>query len=253
MVIRDPASSSASSSLLWDFSASVSCVLSGLALSLAASRSKRAAYELPDGAELLVGAVKTSFACANDGYYADIDNNCQIFHVCHTVVKPDGNAEMLQWSFLCGNQTVFNQFSFTCSSYEDAIPCAAARDFFYLNANIGAGPNVPFHNEQDVARGSSCDTWKTSTAFRASTAKTAHQRLREIHKTHIPAPTIHQGLIEDKPCRLTTSSTTISVLTTAISVCVVLLGLLRRERASCAFPLGCLGKMENCTSSFLKL
>ncbi|GIY12241.1 hypothetical protein CDAR_225711 [Caerostris darwini] len=142
--------------------------LSGLALSLAASRSKRAAYELPDGAELLVGAVKTSFACANDGYYADIDNNCQIFHVCQTVVKPDGNAEMLQWSFLCGNQTVFNQFSFTCSSYEDAIPCAAARDFFYLNANIGAGPNVPFHNEQDVARAAAVTPGRPAQPFAPS-------------------------------------------------------------------------------------
>ncbi|GBO32398.1 hypothetical protein AVEN_6758-1 [Araneus ventricosus] len=33
-------------------------------------------------------------------------------------------------------------------------------DFFYLNANLHAGPNVFFHNEQDV-EGSSCYTWKT--------------------------------------------------------------------------------------------
>ncbi|PRD27809.1 UNVERIFIED_CONTAM: hypothetical protein NCL1_34318 [Trichonephila clavipes] len=126
--------------------------VSGLALSMAASRAKRAAYDLPDGAELLVGPVRTSFVCSNDGYYADIENNCQIFHVCHTVVSPDGTSDMLQWSFLCGNQTIFNQFSFTCSYPEDAVPCGSARDFFYLNANLGAGPNVPFHNEQDVAR-----------------------------------------------------------------------------------------------------
>ncbi|GFX04450.1 chitin-binding type-2 domain-containing protein [Trichonephila clavipes] len=127
-------------------------LFSGLALSLAASRSKRAAYELPDGAELIVGAVRTTFVCNNDGYYADMDNNCQIFHVCQTATHADGTSEMLQWSFFCGNQTVFNQFSFTCSSPEDAIPCGSSGDFFYLNANIGAGPNVPFLNEQDVAR-----------------------------------------------------------------------------------------------------
>ncbi|CAL1290732.1 unnamed protein product [Larinioides sclopetarius] len=127
-------------------------VLSTLALSLAVSRSKRAAYDLPDGAELIVGAVRTTFVCSNEGYYADIDNNCQIFHVCHTAVHADGTAEMQQWSFMCGNQTVFNQFSFTCSSYEDAVPCGSSGDFFYLNANLYAGPNVDFHNEQDVAR-----------------------------------------------------------------------------------------------------
>ncbi|XP_055934222.1 uncharacterized protein LOC129963724 [Argiope bruennichi] len=126
--------------------------LSGVVLTLAASRSKRAAYELPDGAELIVGTVRTSFACSNDGYYADIENNCQIFHVCHTAVHADGKTEMQQWSFLCGNQTVFNQFSFSCSSYEDAIPCGSSGDFFYLNANLNAGPDVPFHKEDDVAR-----------------------------------------------------------------------------------------------------
>ncbi|GFU29278.1 chitin-binding type-2 domain-containing protein [Nephila pilipes] len=126
--------------------------VSGLSLSLSASRSKRAAYELPDGAELIVGAVRTTFVCNNDGYYADMDNNCQIFHICQTASHADGTSEMLQWSFFCGNQTVFNQFSFTCSSPEDAVPCGSSGDFFYLNANLGAGPNVPFHNEQDVAR-----------------------------------------------------------------------------------------------------
>ncbi|CAL1290728.1 unnamed protein product, partial [Larinioides sclopetarius] len=64
--------------------------LSGLTLSLAVSRSKRAAYELPDGADLIVGSVRTSFICSNEGYYADIQNNCQIFHVCHTAYHTDG-------------------------------------------------------------------------------------------------------------------------------------------------------------------
>ncbi|CAL1290734.1 unnamed protein product [Larinioides sclopetarius] len=136
--------------------------LSGLSLTLAASRSKRAAYELPDSAELIVGAIRTSFICSNDGYYADVDNNCQIFHVCHTVVNMDGSSEMLQWSFFCGNQTVFNQFSFTCSYPEDAVPCGSARDFYYLNANLGAGPNVPFHNEQDVARAAAVTPGRSS-------------------------------------------------------------------------------------------
>lgn len=77
---------------------------------------------------------------------------------------------MLQWSFMCGNQTVFNQFSFTCSYPEDAVPCASARDFFYLNANLGAGPNVPFHNEQDVARAAAVTPGRAPTAFRPQPA-----------------------------------------------------------------------------------
>uniref|UniRef100_A0A4Q8K6M6 U83-Liphistoxin-Lth1a_1 n=1 Tax=Liphistius thaleban TaxID=1905330 RepID=A0A4Q8K6M6_9ARAC len=127
-------------------------VLCGLTLAAAASRSKRAAYELPDGAELLVGPIRTAFACSSDGYYADVENNCQIFHVCHTVPHDDGSSETQQWSFLCGNQTVFNQLTFSCAYPEEAVPCPNARDFYYLNQNLGAGPNVPFLTEQDVAR-----------------------------------------------------------------------------------------------------
>lgn len=56
-----------------------------------------------------------------------------------------------QWSFACGNQTVFNQLTFTCSFPEEAIPCDKAPDFFYLNSNVLQGdPEVPFLQDQDV-------------------------------------------------------------------------------------------------------
>ncbi|KAF8782757.1 uncharacterized protein LOC129962905 [Argiope bruennichi] len=130
-------------------------VLSGLLCSATASRSKRAAYELPDGAELIVGPIRTTFVCSNEGYYADIDNNCQIFHICHTAVHADGTSEMQHWSFLCGNQTLFNQYSFTCTNFQDSIPCARSRDFFYLNANLHIGSDVPLHIDEDAANAAS--------------------------------------------------------------------------------------------------
>lgn len=121
----------------------------------AASRAKRAAYELPDGAEILIGSVKTSFACPQGafGYFADVDNNCNIFHICHPVTDEDGVTETQQFTFLCGNQTVFNQLSFTCAYPEEAVPCGQAPDFFYLNDNVRLGdPKVPFLNDQDIQR-----------------------------------------------------------------------------------------------------
>ena len=36
------------------------------------------------------------------GYYADPSTNCQVFHIC----LGDGD---IKWSFLCPNQTIFNQ------------------------------------------------------------------------------------------------------------------------------------------------
>ncbi|EEC07400.1 U-scoloptoxin(01)-Cw1a [Ixodes scapularis] len=126
----------------------VGCIAAALAL----PRAKRAAYELPDGAELIVGSIKTSFTCpAKIGYFADVDNNCQIFHVCNVVPKDDGSAEVQQYSFFCGNQTVFNQFSLTCAFPEDAVACRSSPDFFYLNDRIGQ-EKVNLHDESDVQR-----------------------------------------------------------------------------------------------------
>ena len=39
------------------------------------------------------------------GYYADPATNCQVFHIC----LGDGD---IKWSFLCPNQTIFNQVKF---------------------------------------------------------------------------------------------------------------------------------------------
>ncbi|CAN7939773.1 unnamed protein product, partial [Ixodes hexagonus] len=118
---------------------------------------KRQAYNLPDGSQLLLyRPLSTSFRCHSDGYYADVDNSCQIFHVCHQVSKPDGSSEMQQFSFLCGNQTVFNQMSLTCAFPEDAVPCQSSADFFYLNGYLGV-QNAPFLSDDDVQRG---DTYK---------------------------------------------------------------------------------------------
>ncbi|KAH9361165.1 hypothetical protein HPB48_003027 [Haemaphysalis longicornis] len=54
-------------------------------------------------------------------------------------------------SFLCGNQTVFNQLSLTCAFAEEAVPCNNAPDFFYVNDNIGV-ETAPFLTDNDVQR-----------------------------------------------------------------------------------------------------
>ena len=43
------------------------------------------------------------------GYYADVANDCQLFHVCYPVAYPDGQEEMIKWSFICPNGTIFDQ------------------------------------------------------------------------------------------------------------------------------------------------
>ncbi|GIX94611.1 chitin-binding type-2 domain-containing protein [Caerostris darwini] len=53
---------------------------------------------------------KTSFSCDGRtyGYYADPEVNCQVFHIC------PGAYGVGHYSFLCPNQTVFNQAYLVC-------------------------------------------------------------------------------------------------------------------------------------------
>ncbi|KAF8782759.1 hypothetical protein HNY73_013004 [Argiope bruennichi] len=37
----------------------------------------------------------------------------------------------------------------------DSIPCARSGDFFYLNANLHIGSDVPLHNEEDATNAAS--------------------------------------------------------------------------------------------------
>lgn len=112
-------------------------------------------YLLPDGAELVLSKpIDTSFVCSEQGIYADLNNNCEIFHICHITEHPDGSgADMRQYSFFCGNQTVFDQFSMTCNTPADALPCSFAPEFFDLNKRVQEGrPDVHLHTDADVER-----------------------------------------------------------------------------------------------------
>ncbi|KAK8769344.1 hypothetical protein V5799_014194 [Amblyomma americanum] len=114
-------------------------------------QTRRAAYELPDGVEFVVGGVQTTFQCERGGYFADVSNNCQLFHICNEIYKEDGSVELQQYTFFCGNQTVFNQLSLTCAHPEESVPCSNAPDFFYINDNIGR-VGTQAHTEDDLQR-----------------------------------------------------------------------------------------------------
>jgi len=118
-------------------------------------RQSDASYLLPDGAELILSKpVDNSFVCSDEGIYADVNNNCEIFHICHITERADGSgADLRQYSFICGNQTVFSQFSMTCASPDEALPCQYAPEFFELNKRVQEGrPDVYLHTDADVER-----------------------------------------------------------------------------------------------------
>ncbi|CAB4067643.1 unnamed protein product [Lepeophtheirus salmonis] len=92
------------------------------------------AYQFPTDAELYLDApVSTSFTCDGQpyGYYADVDNNCQIFHICLPIEDDAGQIiETTQYSFICGNTTMFDQNTLTCNYPEYAFPCNEAPSLY---------------------------------------------------------------------------------------------------------------------------
>lgn len=66
---------------------------------------------LPSNATSIRADITDNFSCENKpyGYYADVENDCQIFHVCLPVTYADGKENTFRWSFICPEETVFSQ------------------------------------------------------------------------------------------------------------------------------------------------
>lgn len=95
---------------------------------------------LPSNATSIRADISEGFSCENRdyGYYADVANECQIFHVCLPVMFNQRKSRTYQWSFICPEETVFSQDCFTCMRAEDmAIRCDESEKFYNLNSNFG--------------------------------------------------------------------------------------------------------------------
>lgn len=68
---------------------------------------------LPSNATSIRLDISDSFSCEGReyGYYADVENDCQLFHVCLPITYSDGHRQTFRWSFICPEETIFNQVS----------------------------------------------------------------------------------------------------------------------------------------------
>ncbi|KAK4310138.1 hypothetical protein Pmani_018277 [Petrolisthes manimaculis] len=102
------------------------------------------AYQFASGYENIIGQPSETFSCDGRpyGYYADVDNDCRVFHVCVPITDEEGQATAMgHFSFFCGNETIFNQESLTCSKLEDSLPCQDAASLYDLvNSEFGRIP-----------------------------------------------------------------------------------------------------------------
>jgi hypothetical protein len=91
------------------------------------------ATQSPDAETLLKTPLQSTFKCEGQayGYYADVANNCQVFHICLPIEDDAGAViETAHWSFICGNGTIFDQATLTCNHEADAFPCEEAATLY---------------------------------------------------------------------------------------------------------------------------
>ena len=124
------------------FSAAL-CASFALALALPQSPTDQSYQFAADAETLLFTPLSLSFSCEGReyGYYADVDNNCQVFHICLPIEDDFGAiVETAHWSFICGNGTIFDQQTLTCNYEQDSVPCAEAPSL-YNTVEFGVIPD----------------------------------------------------------------------------------------------------------------
>ncbi|KAK5645100.1 hypothetical protein RI129_006400 [Pyrocoelia pectoralis] len=102
----------------------------------------------------------TNFSCVGKvigGYYADLETNCQMFHVC-TIGQLD---EPMDIRFLCLNGTVFDQETRVCERI-DEVDCSKSEQFYSLNLELYGNTQPPILEESPEVEYPS-DSRKTST------------------------------------------------------------------------------------------
>ena len=101
-------------------------------------------YDLPAGANEIIEElpIKMDFDCSDReyGYYADVANNCQLFHICLPIEDAVGIVvDTSHWTFVCSNGTIFDQQTLSCNFVDDAFPCEDA-EMLYGSVTFGLLP-----------------------------------------------------------------------------------------------------------------
>ena len=81
------------------------------------------------------------------GYYADTNNDCQVFHICVPLKQlwPDLYTEddIMDFSFICPEYTIFTQDAMVCAYERSAVPCELAEELYHLNSAFFVVEDVP--------------------------------------------------------------------------------------------------------------
>ncbi|XP_048522664.1 uncharacterized protein LOC109545395 isoform X1 [Dendroctonus ponderosae] len=109
----------------------------------------------------------TNFSCHGKvigGYYADVETNCQMFHVC-----TKGQAgENMDIRFLCLNGTVFDQETRVCERI-DEVDCSKSEQFYSLNLELYQHSGQNSEDIPEVSQETEAPTKSTTTSTTTTT------------------------------------------------------------------------------------
>jgi len=112
-------------------------VTQGMPTGEADKKDASAAVNISEAVNSSEAASSSGFSCEGRifGYYGDV-KNCSLFHYCEPFTDPEKNQFVLHAAYLCPNETVFNQLSLTCVYPNEALDCARAPEYYYVNSHV---------------------------------------------------------------------------------------------------------------------
>ncbi|KAJ2954594.1 hypothetical protein O0L34_g2889 [Tuta absoluta] len=148
----------------------------------------------------------TGFNCKNvpTGYYADLETDCQVFHICDTSRKI---------SFLCPNGTIFSQSHLICDWWFK-VDCASAPALYESSAEYYSNEQKKTHKiTQSLSKNADLQQLGADTNIRPETRKaplpitsTTERLLRHRQRLQAPHEEFKQARGFDHPQRPTDHS-----------------------------------------------
>jgi len=118
------------------------CFLVYFAVASASEYTEESSFELPADWANIRSNIDTSFSCVGRafGYYSDIHNDCQLYHVCNPR-EENGVTVYSHSPFICPLGTVFDQRSTACIHSTPDFSCAESVQHYAETENRYANEN----------------------------------------------------------------------------------------------------------------
>jgi len=118
------------------------CFLVYFAIASASEYTEESSFELPADWANIRSNIDTSFSCVGRafGYYSDIHNDCQLYHVCNPR-EENGVTVYSHSPFICPLGTVFDQRSTACIHSTPDFSCAESVQHYAETENRYANEN----------------------------------------------------------------------------------------------------------------